>query len=450
MSAPPVRWNLTRRLVLILTGALGSLWFLAVIASTLVTLHEVNEVFDSALQETAQRLVGLAAHHYRDDDGEYESDAEEPQEFGDHEEYLIYQVRDPRGRILLRSHDAPEKPFDAPLEPGMTNVDGMRILTESTRDRRLFVQVAERDEHRYEAARGTLLLLLLPLLALLPLSALAIWLTVRRGIAPLAAVEREIRDRGGARLDPVPSEGLPDELAPIATSVNRLRERLSRALDAERAFAANSAHELRTPVAAARAQAQLLADELREGPSAERARALAATLGRLSRLVEKLLQLSRASSGVALNRQETDLAAIVRVVVNEYRSRKVDTARIVLDPDPPPATSVFTDPDALGIVVQNLIDNALTHGDRTQPVVVSVGAGSSVSVINAGPAVAPDVLASLKQRFVRGPTRAEGSGLGLSIVEAIVAQAGARLDLHSPARGRDDGFEAVVTFPPAP
>jgi two-component system OmpR family sensor kinase len=82
--------------------------------------------------------------------------------------------------------------------------------------------------------------------------------------------------------------------------------------------------------------------------------------------------------------------------------------------------------------------------------VVSVGAGSSVSVINAGPAVAPDVLASLKQRFVRGPTRAEGSGLGLSIVEAIVAQAGARLDLHSPARGRDDGFEAVVTFPPAP
>jgi two-component system OmpR family sensor kinase len=232
--------------------------------------------------------------------------------------------------------------------------------------------------------------------------------------------------------------------------VNRLRERLSRALDAERAFAANSAHELRTPVAAARAQAQLLADELREGPSAERARALAATLGRLSRLVEKLLQLSRASSGVALNRQETDLAAIVRVVVNEYRSRKVDTARIVLDPDPPPATSVFTDPDALGIVVQNLIDNALTHGDRTQPVVVSVGAGSSVSVINAGPAVAPDVLASLKQRFVRGPTRAEGSGLGLSIVEAIVAQAGARLDLHSPARGRDDGFEAVVTFPPAP
>ena len=446
---PPARWNLTRRLILILTGALGGLWFLAVVASTLVTLHEVNEVFDSALQETAQRLMGLAAHHYRDD-GEYESDLTESEDFGDHEEYLIYQVRDAKGRVLLRSHDAPPEPFDAPLEPGMTNVAGMRILTETTRDRRLFVQVAERDEHRYEAARGTLLLLLLPLLALLPLSALVIWLTVRRGVAPLAAVVREIRERGGARLDPVPSEGLPDELAPIATSVNRLLERLSRALDAERSFAANSAHELRTPVAAARAQAQLLADELREGPSADRARALAGTLGRLSRLVEKLLQLSRASSGVALTRQETDLSEIVHVVVAEYRNRRVDPARIDLDPNPLPKASVFTDPDALGIVLQNLIDNALAHGDRKEPVVVRVAVDSSVSVTNAGPVVAPEVLSSLKQRFVRGPTGAEGSGLGLSIVDAIVAQAGGRLDLYSPARGRTDGFEAVVTFPPAP
>ena len=165
MTAPLKRWNLTRRLILILTAALGGLWFLAVVASTLVTLHEVNEVFRQRTGGNGAAAGGPGrAHHYRDDDGEYESDLSEPENFGDHEEYLIYQVRDAKGRVLLRSHDAPAEPFAAPLEPGMTNVDGMRVLTESTRDRRLFVQVAERDEHRYEAARGTLLLLLLLLL----------------------------------------------------------------------------------------------------------------------------------------------------------------------------------------------------------------------------------------------------------------------------------------------
>jgi two-component system OmpR family sensor kinase len=431
--------------VLLLTGSIGALWLAAVVASTVVTLHEVNEVFDSALEETAQRLAGLAAHHFRKDDDDPED--MELEDFEEHEEYLIYQIRDARGRVLLRSHDAPKTPFPAPLERGVVNADGMRILTEATKDRRLFVQVAERDTHRYEAARGTLMLLLLPLVLLLPLAAGAIWFTVRRSLAPLALVEREIRERGGARLDPVPGDGLPEELAPIVTSVNRLLDRLSRALDAERAFAANSAHELRTPVAAARAQAQLLAGEMKPGPAADRAAALAATLARLGRLVEKLLQLSRAASGVALAREETDLAQIARVVIDEYRGRKLDAARIVFEPDPPPPAAVYTDPDALGIVLQNLIDNALAHGDRSEPVTVKVGPGGAIAVANAGPVVPPESLATLTRRFVRGGTSAEGSGLGLSIVQAIMAQAGGRLELFSPARGRADGFEAALTFP---
>lgn len=449
-AAGTARWSLTRRLILLLTGAIGALWLAAVVASTLVTLHEVNEVFDSALAETAQRLVGLAAHHYRKDDDDRDPEDVEFEDFNDHEEYLVYQIRDARGRVLLRSHNAPKAPFPAPLQRGAVNVDGLRILTESTKDRRLFVQVAERDAHRYEAARGTLMMMMLPLLLLLPLSAGAIWLTVRRSLAPLAVVDREIRERGGARLDPLPDSGLPGELAPIVTSVNRLLERLSRALDAERAFAANSAHELRTPVAAARAQAQLLASELKSGPSADRAAALAATLARLGRLVEKLLQLSRAASGVALAREKTDLGQIARVVVDEYLGRKLDAARIVFDPDPPPNVSVYTDADALGIVLQNLIDNALAHGDRREPVTLRIGRDGSLAVVNAGPPAPPESLATLTRRFVRGGTSAEGSGLGLSIVEAIMAQAGGRLDLHSPARGRADGFEAALTFPVRP
>ncbi len=442
------RKSITRRLILILTGAIGSLWLAAVIASSFVTLHEVNEVFDSALQETAQRLVGLAAHHFREGD-EYDSNLSTPQTFGAHEEYLIYQIRDPQGRVLLRSHDAPDKPFSVPLEPGFADAKGLRVYTETTADRRLFVQVAETDAHRYEAVYGTLLALLLPLTALLPLAALAIFLTVRRSVAPLGVVQREIRRRSGSHLDAVPTEDLPAELVPIVLSVNRLLERLSRALDAEKSFAANSAHELRTPVAAARAQAQLLATELPEGPSAARARALADTMTRLSKLVEKLLQLAKAGSGVALTRQDTDLGEIVAIVVGEYRSRQVAKARLVLEPEPLPKDIVHTDPDALGIVLQNLIDNALAHGDRALPVRVRLGPGPVVSVANHGAVVPADQLARLTNRFVRGQTRSEGSGLGLSIVETIMLQAGGKLELFSPARGEQDGFEAVLTFPSA-
>jgi two-component system OmpR family sensor kinase len=150
---------------------------------------------------------------------------------------------------------------------------------------------------------------------------------------------------------------------------------------------------------------------------------------------------------VALAREETDLAQIARVVIDEYRGRKLDAARIVFEPDPPPAAAVYTDPDALGIVLQNLIDNALAHGDRSEPVTVKVGPGGAIAVANAGPVVPPESLATLTRRFVRGGTSAEGSGLGLSIVQAIMAQAGGRLELFSPARGRANGFEAALTFP---
>jgi len=119
----------------------------------------------------------------------------------------------------------------------------------------------------------------------------------------------------------------------------------------------------------------------------------------------------------------------------------------VFDPDPPPPVAVYTDPDALGIVLQNLIDNALAHGNRSEPVTVRVTPDGTIAVANAGPVVPPESLATLTRRFVRGGTSAEGLGLGLSIVEAIMAQAGGRLDLFSPARGRTDGFEAVLTFP---
>ena len=108
------------------------------------------------------------------------------------------------------------------------------------------------------------------------------------------------------------------------------------------------------------------------------------------------------------------------------------------------------DPDAFAILVRNLIENALNHGDSLAMVQIIAGDGGPVRVINAGPLVAPETMARLKGRFERGLTGAKGAGLGLAIAEAIAVDAGAILDLLSPATDRMDGFEAVLHLPQTP
>jgi len=143
-------WSIARRLSSLLTVALTGLWLLAVAVAVLVVNHETNEVFDSALQEIAQRLVPLVV----DDFGEHDAEPlviEEELEFARHEEYLVYQVRDAEGHVLLRSHDAPEAPFPAALRRGHAEEDGWRFFTERYAPADLYIQVGEQLAHRREA-----------------------------------------------------------------------------------------------------------------------------------------------------------------------------------------------------------------------------------------------------------------------------------------------------------
>ena len=125
-----------------------------------------------------------------------------------------------------------------------------------------FVQVADAMDNRTEAVMEGSMALFLPVLVLIPVSVLLIWLIVRRALAPVDDLREAIEEKDGGNLAPVPSSMLPRELRPIASSVNRLLSRLQAAFDAEREFTANSAHELRTPIAGALAQTQMLIAEL--------------------------------------------------------------------------------------------------------------------------------------------------------------------------------------------
>ena len=410
--------SITARLILGLTLGTTVLWCGAAAFSTYLSYNQLNEAFDRALQEVGQRLLPLAAD---DAIGHEADDARAIHRLREgREEYLSYQLRDASGRVVLRAHDAPSEPYEKTPTPGFSTVGDYQLFTDRDDRTGLTITVAETTRGRWEAVLGGVKAMLWPLAALIPLNVLVIWLSVRGAMRPVLRLSGDIAARSGQNLAPLDISDQPMELRPIARAVARLVEQLRAALDAERAFAANSAHELRTPIAGALAQTQRMIAELVDAKDRRRAREVEATLKRLSALAEKLMQLSRVDAGFGLGAADVDLIEILDLVVDDCAKRvgeperlryvKTDVARLI----------ARIDVDAFAIAMRNLIDNAVNHGPLDGSVEVRVEPTGVIRVINGGPPIAPDVLAGLKRRFARGETGHAGSGLGLAIVETIM------------------------------
>lgn len=437
--------SISRRLTLLLTGGIVLLWLLGAAFSVPVMHEEIDEVFDSALEETAQWLLPLAT-------GALEGKATPPGLLGeqdDDDEYLTFQLRGRDGAVLLRSHDAPAEPYTQALDLGFSETNHHRVYTIASGG--YFLQVAEPLGHRQEALMESAGALLLPLAGLVPVSILIILWSVRQGLAPMRRLQGAIGARDGGNLNPIGDTGWPEEIGGTVQAVNRLLHRLRAALEAERVFAATSAHELRTPVATALAQTQRLLAELESGLNQEeaqvRGRRIEATLHRLGALVEKLLHLSRAEAGIGLSETENDLLPVLRLVIEELAAQPGAARRLTLAIAEGASLRTRMDIDAFSIVVRNLIENALAYGDPGKPVEISVQDDPSVIVRNDCAAIPPETLARLTQRFVRGSRTGEGpdgSGLGLAIADTILRQTGGRLELRSPVPGQDGGFEARI------
>jgi two-component system OmpR family sensor kinase len=274
---------------------------------------------------------------------------------------------------------------------------------------------------------------------------LAIVLSVRASLASLRRFRETLAVRGARDLSPVPEDDIPLEIAPVAATLNVLLSRLKGAFEAERSFAANAAHELRTPLAGAIAQAQRLQSETDDPAAAARAADIEATLKRLTRLSERLMQLARAEGGRLRLDQTSDLRSVVRIIIDEM-ARATPAGRIALTlPDGPVLSDL--DPDALGILCRNLIENAIRHGGAAEPIDVSLLQDGTLRVANAGPLVPKEKLEKLTGRFERAGPNTTGSGLGLAIVAAISERIGSQLILNSPRAGKEDGFEVCIRLP---
>jgi two-component system OmpR family sensor kinase len=429
------------------------LWIAVVASVTWVIQHETDEIFDASLQETAQRLLPLAilqlqAHQTSDDeeDDAFETieDALEPAQ---HKEYLVYQVFNASGRMLMRSHSAPTQALTPQLEPGFQKTEGHWIYIEKSRNGQYLLALAEKTKHRRDTLLSTLEVLLMPLLALLPLSAMAMFWIARQAKQPLQKLDAELARRTSADLHPVASADFPQELQPLAQTLNQLMQRLKAALESERQFTANSAHELRTPLAAAAVQLDVLGQSLVNDEQRQRLQTVRQLLQRLQTLSEKLLQLARAESGIAFKRSDVELGQLLRLVCQDLQWRTPLPLQLQLPSSP---VVVQGDVDALGIVLGNLLENAIKYATPGSAIQIEVNASPvHVRITNDCDPLSEEVRGRLHERFYRARPDHRGAGLGLSIVRALLEPTGIELDIHSPASGNSRGFEVVLQWPRA-
>lgn len=427
------------RAVVALSLIVTVMWLAAAAATSRMLSNEMGEVFDSALQETGQRILQLAVIDIlgRDEEGI----TQQITALDAHEEYFTYLVRDDLGRVLLASHRADATLFPDFTQAGFYQTGSHRFYQESAVQGTIRLIIAEPIAHRRSVAQELAMGLALPLLAVIPLSIMGIGYGLGFGLRPLGQLRRQLAQRDANDLAPLQTKGLPAELQPIAATVNLLFQRLGTAFEAERSFASNAAHELRTPLAGAVAQVQRLRQQTQEPETARRADAIAGTLKRLTRLSERLMQLARAEGAQLMAAASYDMRVVLRLVVEDF-DRGPDAGRIGLSmPDMPVMSEI--DPDAIGIIVRNLIENALRHGDDGN-VLVKVAGDGWVHVENGCSAVPADMLAKLSGRFARGDGASFGSGIGLAIVGTIADRTHADFRLASPIPGQDSGFRASI------
>jgi two-component system, OmpR family, sensor kinase len=455
MKAQP--YSLVRRLSAVLSFWICSLWFATSLGVAWYMNDEIGEGFDSALVESAHRLIDLAEHEVRELDNDIikkrldalnRTQKSEPKVEND---YLMYQVLDATGEVLMHSIDAPKRAMKTTLELGFYDTEKLRMFTFKHPTEPLFIHVADPLKHRNEARNETLLWLLLPLLGIFPLLMFVVRRTVASVLQPISEIAADIQRRSETDLTPIATHTLPEELKVIAVSNNHLFEQLKTALDTERILAAQAAHELRTPLATAYMH---LAGIAQQDIAACTKHGLTQAMDSLKKLTvrtEKLLQMSRAQGGTTWNRKPLDICKLVGNVTQTFWLDEAVARRLHLKllTNVDEVVTVMGDYDTIAIALRNLIENALCHTPQGMvwvQVSTQVTQQVDVSVSDNGTGVDTDTLKRLQTDFSQTTHGGAGHGLGLSIVKAIAKKHDAVLQLCSPASPLGGGFKASLIF----
>ncbi|MET0267513.1 MAG: ATP-binding protein [Duganella sp.] len=444
------------QLLLVIVGVIALCW-LAVLAVVVTQLSQNRiSTWDDKLTAIAtQILVTIpAASSFRDRSGPglqlpSSSHADEP---------LAFQVWVDGRRLVARTPDAPDTALQPTFADGTasTTVAGRQWRVHSITDStgKITVQVGNLQsvvdaDLRHEAAHALVLATLLLIVA-----GVIMRYVVRHALKPIQALGSAMRQRSNLDFTPLPLTGLPRELQPLLESFNHLLGQLDRAIEGERRFIGDAAHELRTPLSAVQAQAEIALCAADASAKDVALTKLLAVARRSSRLSEQLLDLARLNAGAkAPQHAPAELSALVQHVAQEFEVSASQNGRaLYLDVH---ACVIDCNIDEIGILLRNLVDNAMRYSGPGGQVLVhcdyrplTEGGGVLLEVSDDGPGVPACEHKAIFERFHRvagTPTR--GSGIGLSLVAGIAALHQASISTDTGLDGR--GLKVAIRFPPA-
>ncbi|RYX94122.1 MAG: sensor histidine kinase [Comamonadaceae bacterium] len=434
------------------------LWPVSLALTWLVAQGIANKPFDRALEYNVRvvaQLVGVRNSRVTFNLPQPASELLR----ADDADLVYFQVLGTQGEFLSGERALPPPPDYDATEVGAVHlrddeIRGLEIRVAYTwvkldiPGKPVLVQVAETREKRSVLATEIIKGVMLPQFVILPLAVLLVWLALVRGIKPLNELEERIRARKPDDLSPLDDKAVPLEVAPLVSSVNDLLTRLEVSIATQKRFLADAAHQLKTPLAGLRMQADLAQ---REGASADELKQSLKQIGRSSKrathTVNQLLALARAEGSARL-RQPCDLALLTMEVVQDSvpraMERSVDLGYEGAEPGAP-GVRLEGNPTLLKEMIRNLVDNAInyTPSSASQPGVITArvladpfGKVLILQVDDSGPGIPPSERELVFQPFYRAlGMEADGSGLGLPIVLEIARQHDATVSLEEVRAG---------------
>lgn len=431
MMGRVMRWtgSLRARLLVFLLAAI----VLAAGAQALVAyrtvLKEADDIFDYHMQQMALSLrAGLPPSAAVGGLGGAEQNFD-----------FVVQVWTVDGVRIFESAEEAALPQLAVLGFADVRARGTTYRVFSMQTRGLVIQVAQDMAARRHMAGSLALRTIVPVALMAPLLMLVVWWVVSLSLAPVARVRRQVASRQADDLSPVSEENLPEEVRPLVQELNLLFGRVRHAFDAQKHFVADAAHELRSPLAALKLQVQGLQRAPDDAARTLAVSRLSAGIDRATRLVEQMLALARHEASVAAGaKPETvDLAEVARLAISDAvaaaQARRIDIGVAQSDA----GATVSGQPEALRMLLRNLIDNAVKYtpeGGRVDVGLVKRADAVELRVDDSGPGLPEAERARVLDRFYRsGEPQAPGSGLGLAIVKSIADLHGATVALEKSA-----------------
>ena len=435
---------LTRRLLV----ACGLAFLVGIMATNYIAREEYDELLDISLQAKANLLLPLLTLHPASTAKTQIFDTTLIDDVSlDEDEKAFFWLLNIHGRLAVVSSFMPLESFpDLGQTHGFTTLHNFRFYTTKPDSSGNILYVGEPLTERNEAMRDGLIgtTVSMAMIVLIAFGVMRYAITqMQRSVTQLGS---EISQKHEGNLTPIDDSQTFIEMAPAVKNLNRLLSRLDKAVEAERSFATTAAHELRTPLAVSLAHTQRLIAQSNQPQVLENAAEIETSLKKLIHQVERLLQFSRAQSGIGTVEHRSDINLVIRLMFEEATRQTITDDRFEIHL-PEGAFDSSIDPDALAIILSNLLDNACKYSSGAQPVVLDARSPGVICISNdCDPLNAAD-LSAIRERFVRKSNALDGFGLGLSIVNTLCEQSGTALEIKSPRARSVRGFSVILTLP---